>query len=190
MRSRNCGRPSTYTSSSSTASPCRGHPPTTRTCSHPNDRRTSLPPSHGLPYNRPDSDYTCRCRSGNKSASRRTTRNPAPRHTSCTSSSVCHRCLRPANGYARTIAGCIHNKQPSRGQPVSFHVSGVISGVVPKSTRLGRIVRLPIVIYFLYQPQDVSRPRAALSCRRKKHTCTPQDHPHAQKLEIKVFHVD
>ena len=97
-------------------------------------------------------------------------------------------CAPPTVMLAPLLTVFIISSLPS--QPVSFHVSGVISGVVPKSTRLGRIVRLPIVIYFLYQPQDVSRPRAALSCRRKKHTCTPQDHPHAQKLEIKVFHVD
>ena len=75
-------------------------------------------------------------------------------------------------------------------QAVGFHVSGVISGIVPERTHLGRIVRLPIIVYFLYQLQDFSRPRAALCRHREKHSHAPQDHPHAQKLEIKVFHVE
>lgn len=39
------------------------------------------------------------------------------------------------------------------GQKVCLHVSGVVSGIVPKRTDFGLVMRLPISVYLVYNPR-------------------------------------
>lgn len=52
------------------------------------------------------------------------------------------------------------------GQEIGFHVSGMISGIVPKGTHFGRISRLPVLVDLVN-----NFPHLLCFCRLGKRTC-------------------
>ncbi len=54
------------------------------------------------------------------------------------------------------LCPCLRVIPPSvvAGQKIRFHISGMVSGVVPECTCLGFMLRLPVIVHFAYHIAD------------------------------------